>query len=347
MNEIFIVSNDKFFFQKSKLFNSNKNTFTIINCFNKIKKVYLIARTSRKKLEFKNNIGNIRIIDLLKIFKIQKQIKKRKVLIVSLTPYNFLVSYLLIIIGVNKKNMYLFLRSDGFYEYSIKFGIMGKFIYGIMLNLLKKRLNILTCSSSLTGISKSQLVYPSEITNEWLTNRKIQNKKKDLSKKIRLLYLGRLRKEKGYDDLVELFNQLKIKSSLTIVGNDFRYLKKKDYPRNPNIRIFGQVSSLKRLIEYYNNTDIFILPSYSEAFPQVILESFSRLKPVIVFNEVKFLKNTFSHGLFNCERNTESLEKTIKKIISNYRYIQLDILKKKIHSLKDFQIQMNNIIKKK
>ena len=55
----------------------------------------------------------------------------------------------------------------------------------------------------------------------------------------------------------------------------------------------------------------------------------------------------FSHGLFNCERNIKSLEKTLIKIIKNYKYIQLDILKNKIHSLKDFQIQMNDITQKK
>ena len=47
MSEIIIVSNDKFFLKK-KFFNSNKNTFTIINCFNKFKKIYLIARISKK-----------------------------------------------------------------------------------------------------------------------------------------------------------------------------------------------------------------------------------------------------------------------------------------------------------
>ena len=270
MSEIFIVSNDRFFFKKNEFFNSNKNTFTIINCFKKLKKVYLIARISKKKLKFKNKIGNTQIINLFKIFEIKNQIRKRKILIISLTPYNFLISYILVILGVNKENMYLFLRSDGFQEYSIKFGKMGGYIYASMLNLLEKRLNILSCSTSLKGVHKSKLVFPSEITNEWLDNRKNQNKKIDLNKRIRLLYLGRLRKEKGCDDLIELFNQLKIKSSLTIVGNDFKYLKKKDYPINPNIRILGQVSSVKKLIQYYNNTDIFILPSYSEAFPQVI-----------------------------------------------------------------------------
>jgi glycosyltransferase involved in cell wall biosynthesis len=347
MSEIIIVSNDKFFLKKKMFFNSNKNTFTIINCFNKLKKIFLIARVSKKKLKFGENIKNIQIVSFLKIFRIKNQIKNKKTLIISLTPYNFLIIFFLIAIGVDRKKMYLFLRSDGFYEYSIKFGIIGKFIYGIMLNFLKKRVNILTCSTSLTHIHKSRLIYPSEITNQWLNNRKAQNKKKSLKKKIKLMYLGRLRKEKGYSDLLELFNQLKINASLSIVGNDFKYLKKKDYPKNRNIRIFGQVSSLKTLIKHYDNTDIFILPSYSEAYPQVILESFSRLKPVIIFNEIKFLKKNFSYGLFNCDRNIKSFEKTIIKIIENYRYIQSNILKIKIHTQKNFQTRMYNVIKEK
>ena len=67
---------------------------------------------------------------------------------------------------------------------------------------------------------------------------------------------------------------------------------------------------LKKLIKFYNDTDIFILPSYVEAYPQVILESLSRLKPIIVFNEIKYLKKTFSFGLVNCERNINDFEKT-------------------------------------
>ena len=166
MSEIIIVSNDKFFLKKKKFFNSNKNTFTIINCFNKFKKIHLIARISKKDLKFGENIKNIQIVSFLKIFRIKNQIKNKEVLIISLTPYNFLISFLLIIIGADRKKMYLFLRSDGFYEYSINFGIIGKLIYGIMLNFLKKRLNILTCSTSLTHIHKSKLIYPSEITNQ-------------------------------------------------------------------------------------------------------------------------------------------------------------------------------------
>ena len=126
MNEIFIISNDRFYFKKKDFFNSNKNTFAIINSFKKLKKVYLIARISKQKLIFKKKFGNVETINLFKIFKIKDEIKKRKILIISLTPYNFLIFCILSILGVRKKNIYLFLRSDGFKEYSIKFGKVGR-----------------------------------------------------------------------------------------------------------------------------------------------------------------------------------------------------------------------------
>ena len=111
-----------------------------------------------------------------------------------------------------------------------------------MLNFIKKRSNILTCPTSFIGINKSKLIYPSEITDKWLVNRKKQNKKIGLNNRIKLLYLGRLRKEKGFDDLIKLFKQLKIKCSLTIVGNDFKYLKKK---------IILQIQILRLLVKFH------------------------------------------------------------------------------------------------
>ena len=128
-----------------------------------------------------------------------------------------------------------------------------------------------------------------------------------------------------------------------MVGNDFKYLKKNQYPKNRNIKIYGQVSSTQELIKFYNDTDIFILPSYVEAYPQVILESLSRLKPIIVFNEIKYLKKTFSFGLVNCERNINDFEKTLKKIIYKYNSIQMEILKKEVYSLKNFELNMRKI----
>ena len=343
MDEIFIISNDKFYVQKKEFFNSNKNTFTIINCFRKFENIYLVARKSKKKLKFKEKFSNIKIINIFSLFEKKFDIQNTKILIISLTPYNFLISCLLLILGANKKNFFLFLRSDGFEEYRIKLGMVGYYLYGIMLAILKKRLNILSCSKSLTGVVKPELVFPSEVTKVWLKNRKKQLKKLSSKKKINLLYIGRFRKEKGYANLIFLFERLGIKAELLMIGNDFKYLKKNNYPTNKNIKILGQISSTKELIKYYNWSDIFILPSYVEAYPQVILESLSRVKPIVIFNDIKYLKKTFSFGLINCERNVNDFEKTLKRIIRDYNKIQKNIFKKEVYLLKNFEAKMKKI----
>ena len=250
------------------------------------------------------------------------------------------------ILGANQKNIFLFLRSDGYEEYRIKLGIFGYYFYGVMLGFLKKRLNILSCSKSLTGVVKPELVFPSEVTKVWLKNRKKQLKKLSQKKKIKLLYIGRFRKEKGYANLIFLFERLGIKAELLMIGNDFKYLKKNNYPINKNIKILGQISSTKELIKHYNWSDIFILPSYVEAYPQVILESLSRLKPIVIFNDIKYLKKTFSFGLINCERNVNNFEKTLKKIIKDYNQIQKDIFKQEVYLLKNFELKMKKIFEK-
>ena len=344
MKELFIVSNDKFYINKKEFFNSNKNTFTWINCFEKLNQIYLIARISKKKLSFKSKIRNIKLLTFFDLLNVKKKIKTKKILIISLTPFSFFISCFLIILGAKKNNIYLWLVSDGLKEYSIKYGFFGKLFYGTMLFFLKKRVSIITCSISLKKKYKFKLVLPSEITDIWFKNGKLLLKKRLNKKKINFLYLGRVRKEKGFENLIDLIDDIKLKSSLSIVGNDFKYLKKRNYPKNPNIKIYGQISSVRKVINFYDKSDIFILPSYSEAYPQVILESFSRLKPVIVFREINFLKKIFPQGLYCCDRNNKSFEKTVKNIIFDYRRIQLKIYKHKLHTLKDFQLQMFNVI---
>ena len=44
---------------------------------------------------------------------------------------------------------FVYLRSDGFLEYKIKYGIVGYYLYFIMFYLIKKKLKIISCSKTL------------------------------------------------------------------------------------------------------------------------------------------------------------------------------------------------------
>ena len=57
--------------------------------------------------------------------------------------------------------------------------------------------------------------------------------------------------------------------------------------------------------------------------------------------DIKFLKKTFSVGVFNSQRNPKGLKKVIENIASNYSKIQKKIFNQKLFTRKDFFIEMN------
>ena len=113
--------------------------------------------------------------------------------------------------------------------------------------------------------------------------------------------------------------------------------------KNDNIKILGKISNKKKIISLYDNHNMLILPSYTEGSPKVIIESLARMRPVIVFNEIKHVKSNF-YGVYVCKRNVNSLEKTIKYIIKNYSKVQISMKKNDLYTKKKFQSNLLNIL---
>ena len=110
----------------------------------------------------------------------------------------------------------------------------------------------------------------------------------------------------------------------------------KTYKLNSKIFFKKETNSIETIKKYYDRCNIFILPSYTEGFPKVISESISRLRPVIIFDEIKHLKKNY-YGIFCCKRNSNSLEKKIIYIMKNYTNIQKEMKRNKFFSKKEFQ----------
>ena len=107
----------------------------------------------------------------------------------------------------------------------------------------------------------------------------------------------------------------------------------------------------QKLINFYDKCDVFILPSFTEGHPMVLLEALSRLRPVIIFRDIEHIVGN-KKGIFVSERNPENFLKTLKLIKQNYNLIQkemkLNILPKKkdfIHSFS--KIVDNEILKER
>ena len=80
--------------------------------------------------------------------------------------------------------------------------------------------------------------------------------------------------------------------------------------------IEGDSGNEDRLINLYDSCNIIILPSYTEAHPKVIDEALSRMRPVIVFDDIKYVVNN-RHGVFSVTRDSKKLIELINFIKKN------------------------------
>lgn len=120
---------------------------------------------------------------------------------------------------------------------------------------------------------------------------------------MRLLYVGRLDPEKGLFILLDALKLLKNRDKniiLTMVGAgvDEDALKAHaDTAGLSNIvRFKGYVAYGPELFETYKCSDVFILPSLSEGFPQVLVEAMAFGVPVIASN-IEGLEEVVVHGI--------------------------------------------------
>ena len=89
------------------------------------------------------------------------------------------------------------------------------------------------------------------------------------------------------------------------------------------------------LINIYDNHNIFILPSYTEGHPMVLLEALARRRPVIIFDEIKHVIGD-KKGIFVSRRNFVSLLGLLNNIKKNYKKIQKEMRKNKLPLYKDY-----------
>ena len=335
MMKYLVLSNDKIFYNKQKISSNSNDTVNILESIGKRFKIFLISRKSKNKYSFSKKIKNeISQINYQKIFNLKKE-KKLKVFIISVTLRNFL-NFIIIKIFFGKISGYLYLRSDGHKEYEKKIGFIGNLFYDFLFKFLKKDLKVISVSTKISHTSKKMIIFPSELDSTWF----LRIKKKICTDNAKLLYVGRIKVEKGIFSLFELLNKFNLNYKLSVVGSN------RNFRKNSKITYFKQVSKKKKIINFYDNHNIFILPSFTEGAPKVILESLARLRPVIVFNEIKHVKMNFK-GIFICNRKSSSLEKKIRYILKNYKKIQRNMKQNVLPTKKKFQNELISILDEK
>ena len=325
--KLFIFSNESISIEENKFYCDNLDLKSTPEGLNKKFEVNLLGRKSFKKRSHEIKLKRIKvftnIFSYLSEVKNATKNKDSKFLIISISPYTFLVSLFIKILG-GKPIVYL--RSDGYGEYKAILGKMGLLIYHFMFNITGTISNLISCRDYILHGKKGKLINPSQLDSVWL-----RQPKNTEVKNFKLLYVGRIRVEKGIFALSELIRN-KRDISLTIIGAEKQSSNKIN---QSNIKILPTQSNKTKLIKHYDDHNIFVLPSFTEGHPMVLLEALARRRPVIIFDEIKHVIGD-KKGIFVTRRNFLSFLGTLNNIKKNYKKIQKDMKKNKLPTNKEF-----------
>ncbi len=334
-DRLYIITNESINLDKdNRFYCDNIDLKSIPEELNKFSKITIIARHSQKQRSKKINIDEIKISKnivtyLIEIFKSLKN-DRSKYLIISLSPYTLLAS---VFLKIFLKKHYIYLRSDGFREYKAILGFFGPYIYSFIFQVGVFKANLIACRKHLLRKKNGTIVNPSQLNEKWFKEIKTiaQNKNK-------LLYVGRMRVEKGIFSLLNILKDTKY--LLTIVTSE-KEVKLDEIYNNVNLMNFENNND--EIIDIYDDHSIFVLPSFTEAHPQVLDESLARCRPVIVFKDIEHVKRD-REGVFVCERNLKSFEETINYINDNYDDIAGKIKNNKLPTKMSFISELKKIL---
>jgi|TARA_B100000780_G_C21092541_1_gene440370 glycosyltransferase involved in cell wall biosynthesis len=338
MKKLFIISNESVFNYEGNFFCDNLDLKSTPEGLSASFEISILARKSKKIRSHQINLKNINTFNnifsfLNGIIKTLRD-KESKYLIFSISPFTFFACVLL---KIFKKNSLVYLRSDGYSEYKSILGFIGPYIYHLMYSVVSRISSLISCRNYILRGKKGELVSPSQLSPVWM-----ENFKKENLEEIKLLYVGRIKVEKGIHSLLEIINDNN-SVKLSIVGAE-KFLNHKINQKNVNV--YGIENNEKKLIKFYDDHNIFVLPSFTEGHPMALLEALSRFRPVIIFKDIEHVVGD-KKGIFVAERNSISFFEKVDYIKKNYNKIQ-EIMKQnqlptKKMFLEEFEVLISNM----
>ncbi|KII77750.1 glycosyltransferase [Vibrio renipiscarius] len=157
-----------------------------------------------------------------------------------------------------------------------------------------------------------------------------ENSERSLSQiqdKLRIVVAGRLENQKGFDLLLRALSRVKRKYELIILGDGTKKEELEDLASKLNIsdkvKFKGTVSNP---FFYFKNSDVYILSSRYEGFPNVVLEACIIGLPIIAYNSPGGTADIINSNIIGdlvtygeCEEiNIECLAESIEKFDSGH-----------------------------
>jgi N,N'-diacetylbacillosaminyl-diphospho-undecaprenol alpha-1,3-N-acetylgalactosaminyltransferase len=141
-------------------------------------------------------------------------------------------------------------------------------------------------------------------------------KELNLDKKIVVLMIARVLKDKGVEEYIKMANMLKDKAVFLYVGDIDKGNKNSFIPEWGSVKYLGFRRDIKELISI---CDIFVLPSYREGVPRTLLEASAMGKPIVTTDAVgcREVVEDNKNGFLVPIKNYKELAKRIEILIDN------------------------------
>ncbi|GIU00528.1 polysaccharide biosynthesis protein [Sulfurovum sp. TSL6] len=172
-------------------------------------------------------------------------------------------------------------------------------------------------------VSPKKILSASTVIPTQYADLKISNTRVPPSDKLKILFLGRVEKAKGLNELIQALKKFHTKVTLTIVGdgsiwNDLNQIIANDIILKEMITLEKSKVGDDKLNCYLTH-DVFILPSYSEGMPNSILEAMS-LGLVVIGTSVGAIPDLLSKygGIVIEPKSVAQIEQGVEYLIDNH-----------------------------
>tara|TARA_B100001027_G_C16267425_1_gene332986 strand:- start:1403 stop:2506 length:1104 start_codon:yes stop_codon:yes gene_type:complete len=235
--------------------------------------------------------------------------------------------FMVFICYFTKAKSFIFPRAGNLISQTNKLPLMH-----ILIKFLFSKATVFLCQSNIwrnfaiekIGFKTSKI----SIINNWTATDKllkIGENKKFNSDQLKILFVGWIEESKGVKELLIAFKRLSAEHSnlnLTFVGNGSYFYEAKDFVRKNNLhRIVNFVgwADGAQLEKYYQDNDIFVLPSMAEGMPNALIEAMAARLAVITsaVGSIPDFINNEENGMLVDRRNSETLYNAVNKVIKD------------------------------
>lgn len=320
---------------------AERNFIKICNSLNRKKyEVVVCILNKTGELLSELNLENTKLIDL-RVKRVRSSILSIKKVVESEKPEiifsgsSYLSLYLCLFKNIFFKNIKLVGREGTILSKHISKSFIKKFLY----RKFYSKMDTIICQCNYMKedlvinfkIESKKLVVINNPINILEIKRKSLERKEVLfsKEKINILTIGRLSKEKQHCKMIELFSSLDSKYCLYIIGEgkERENIEKtiKNFNLEKRVILLGFI---KNVYPYIKESDIFMLTSKYEGFPNVMLEAIALQIPVLTLKSPGGIEEIIIEGKNGYYINENNLKIKIKQTKQLKKENMLETLKR-------------------